>query len=82
MRAARIVDDLLPLVDDQLAVVGLVVAHDAFDQRDLPAPFSPSSAWNVPGAHLERHLVERGEFAETLDDVERLDAERLLAGGR
>ena len=82
VRGARIVDDLLPVIDHQLAVVGLVIAHDAFDERALAGAVFAEQRMERAGPHLQRHLVERRELAEAFDDVERFDAERLLRGGR
>ena len=36
---------------------------------DLPAPFSPISAWISPGANVERDVVERPDAREDLADV-------------
>ena len=36
---------------------------------DLPAPFSPTSAWTSPRAQVERHAVERAQAGEGLADV-------------
>ena len=41
----------------------------------LPAPFSPSSAWNEPGAHLQLDIVERQEVAEAHGHGDGVDAE-------
>ena len=77
--AARgIVDDLLPVIDHQLAVVGLVIAHDAFDERRFAGAVLAKKRMERARPHLQRHLIERGELAETFDDVERFDAERFF----
>ena len=82
VRGARIVDDLLPVIDHQLAVVGLVVAHDALDERRFAGAVLAKERMERAGPHLQRHLIERGELAEAFDDIERFDAERLLRGSR
>ena len=37
---------------------------------DLPAPFSPRSAWISPATYLKGHIVIGRERAEDLDDVQ------------
>jgi hypothetical protein len=48
---------------------------------DLPAPFSPRSAWKLPRFNVDRHVVQRGEVAETHRHVQRLDADRAIVLG-
>ena len=78
VRGARIADDLLPVVDHQLAVVGLVIAHDAFDQRRFAGAVLAEQRVERAGPDLQRNLVERGELAEALGHVDRFDAEGFL----
>ena len=81
MRGARIADDLLPLVDDQLAGIGLVIAHDAFDERRFSGAVLAEKSVECAGPDFQRNLVERRELAEALGHVDRFDPERLFAGG-
>ena len=82
VRGTRITDHLLAFVDHQLAAVGLVIAHDAFDERRFAGAVLAKKRMEGARPHFQRHLIERGELAETLDDVERFDAERLLRRSR
>ena len=70
------------VIDEQLALVGLVIAHDAFDERRFAGAVLAEQRMERARPHLQRHLIERGELAEALGHVERFDAERLLRGGR
>ena len=75
MRGARIADDFLAIADDDLAGVGQVVAHDAFDQRRLAGAVLAEERVERPGLDLQRDLIERDELAEALGHVDRFDAE-------
>src|ERR1700722_15289080 len=75
VRIARAGDLLLARADDQLAVVGPVIAHDAFDQGRLAGAVLAEQRMHGAGHHAQRHVVERDEVAEALRDVQRLDAE-------
>ena len=82
MRGARIADDLLPVVDDELAGIGLVVAHDAFDERRFAGAVLAKERVERARPDFQRNLIERRELAEALGHVDRFDAERLFAGSR
>src|ERR1700722_16850067 len=75
VRIARAGDLLLARAHDQLAVVGPVIAHDAFDQGRLAGAILAEQRMHGAGHHAQRHVVERDEVAEALRDVQRLDAE-------
>ena len=77
MRGARIVDDLLPVADQNVARVGVVVAHDAFDQRALAGAVLAEERVEGAGFTFSDTLIERGERAEALGDADRFDAERF-----
>ena len=47
-----------------------------FISVDLPAPFSPSSAWTSPTAQVEVDVVVGDHAREPLDDASHLDRER------
>ena len=82
VRGARIADDLLAIIDEKLARVGLVIAHDAFDERRLAGAVLAEKRVKRAGFNFQRNLVERGEFAEALGHRDRFDAECLLGYGR
>jgi hypothetical protein len=82
VRGSRIADHLLPVIDQKLAVIGLVITHDAFDESRFAGPVFAQERMERARTHLQRHGVERDELAETFDDIERFDAEGLLVGGR
>ncbi len=79
VRSARIVDDFLAVIDHQLAGIGLVIAHDAFDERRFAGAVLAKQRVKRAGPDLQRNLIERGELAETLGDIERFDAEGLAS---
>ena len=82
VRGARILDLPLAVVDQHVAVVRPVVAHDAFDQRALAGAVLAEQGVEAAGRHLQRHLVERGELAEALGHRDRLDRERPIRNER
>ena len=47
---------------------------------DLPAPFSPTSAWTSPAPELELRVVERVDARERLRDALHLDQELTHRG--
>ena len=47
-------------IDQDLPAVGPQRARQQVDQRDLPAPFSPSRAWMRPGDERDRDLAQTG----------------------
>ena len=69
----------LPVADDDLALVGPVIAHDALDQRALAGAVLAEQRVQAAGPDPHRDLVERDEVAETLGHADGLDAES--AGG-
>ena len=82
VRGARIVDRLFAAVDQDVARVRPVVAHDALDQRALAGAVLAEQRMERSGRHLQRHLVERRELAEALGHRHRLDADRALGHRR
>ena len=48
----------------------------------LPAPFSPSRAWNEPGRTFQLDLIEGGEIAEAHGHCDGIHAERAARQGR
>ena len=46
---------------------------------DLPAPFSPQSAWISPGAQIEADVLKRDDARELLDDVLCFEDDRIHA---
>src|SRR3977135_3818554 len=82
VRRAWIVDRLFAAVDQDAARIRLVVTHDAFHQGALAGAVLAEERMERSGRHLQRHLVEGGELAETLGHRHRLDADRALGHRR
>ena len=82
MRGARIVDRvLLAPIDQHLALVRPVVAHDAFDERALAGAVLAQQRMEGAGRDLHRHVVERGELAEALGHADRFEPRAPGADG-
>jgi hypothetical protein len=78
VRGTRIVDLLFTAVDHDVAGVRPVIAHDALDQRALAGAVLAEQRMERRGRHLQRNLVQRGEFAEALGHRHPLDADRAV----
>ena len=70
------------IADNDLAFVGLVVAHDAFDQRRLAGAVLTEERMEGAGPHFQRNLIERRELAEALGHVDGFDTEGGFARSR
>src|SRR5579864_5135899 len=78
MRVLRVGDRLFALADDDLALGGVVIAHDALDERTLARAVFPKQRVQRAGPNLESDIVERQEIAEPHRDGDGVDAEGAL----
>ena len=66
LRVARIAHRDLLAVDQHLALVGCVEAHDAFDERRLAGAVLAQQRMKRAGRNLDRHVLERPQRPEDL----------------
>ena len=76
VRLARMGNRHLPLVQQDLALVGGVVAHGALHQRALARTVLAQQRMEGAGFDLHRHVVERGHRAEALGKADQLEGRR------
>ncbi len=77
---ARVAHDRLLPVDQELAAVGLVEAHDAFDERRLAGAVLAEQGVERARRHLDRNVLQRLQRAEGLAHADRLERGRADGG--
>lgn len=76
MRVLRIGYALLAAADDDVALGGVVIAHDAFHERALARAVLAQQGVERAGAHFQFDIVEREKVAEPHRHGDGVDAER------
>src|SRR6478735_10323567 len=70
-----IADRLLAPADQNVALGGVIVAHDAFDERRLAGAVLAEQRMERTRPHFQRDIVQRQEIPETHGHGESVDAE-------
>ena len=76
VRVLRIGDRLFAVADQDLALRGVVIAHDAFHERALARAVLAEQSVQRAGPNLQLDIVERDEIAEAHRHGDGVDAER------
>src|SRR5579863_3195275 len=76
MRVLRVGDRLFAVTDQDVALRGVVVAHDAFHERALAGAVFAEQSVQRAGPNLQFDIVERDEIAEPHRHCDGIDAER------
>src|SRR5258707_4603349 len=80
MRLARMGNGDLAAVQQDLAFVGLIVAHGTFHQGALAGAVLAQQRVEGAGLDADRDIVERGQRAEMLGKADQLQRRRTLVG--
>ncbi len=75
VRVLRVADLLLTPADQDVALGGVVIAHDALHQRALAGTVLAEQRMEGAGTHLQFDIVERQEIAEAHRHGDGVDAE-------
>src|SRR5271170_623083 len=68
-------------VELELALVGNVEAHDAFDERRLSGPVLAEERVKRTGRNVDRHVLQGAQGAEGLAHADRFERRRTRLGG-